>query len=286
MFRLFTFKQLAITSSLLCFILLFSSLLNTASVYVPVFTKPSVCVPIVMYHQISEKKEAWGDYIVPLSLLREDFQYFKDNNIHPVSFSQLEKYVKNGVLLPENPLVITFDDGEKSFLTKVVPLLEEFSFPANVNIVGALVDLYTENGDNNDAYAYLNKDDIKTLSYNPLVEIGCHTYNLHSLTNRKGMKKLPGETSEQYKNFITEDIRLFKEKYYSLTGKTLTCFAYPFGMRSDELLEILKNEGFTITLTCRESVNTLSVGDNLYELGRFNRHYTSNSKSFFEKILH
>ena len=283
MFRIFTFKQLAATSFLLCFIMLISSVMNTFSLSVPAYSKPSVQVPIIMYHQISENNH--GDYVIPLKLLREDFQYFSDNNIHPISFSQLEDYVKKGIKLPENPLVISFDDGQKSFLTKVVPLLEEFSFPANVNIIGALVDLYTENGENNDSYAYLNENDIKALSLHPLVEIGCHTYNLHSLTGRKGMRKLQNETPEQYKNFILKDLSTFKEKFYNITGTSTNCFAYPFGMRNDTLLEILKSEGFTITLTCRESINTLSVGESLYELGRFNRTYTKSSKDFFEKIL-
>lgn len=285
MFRIFTYKQLAIISFLVCFIMLLTSAMNTISFYTPASSQPSVNVPIIMYHQICEKENNCGNYVVPIKLLRDDFQYFKDHNIHPVSFRQLENFVKNGKSLPENPLIISFDDGQKTFITKVLPLLEEFSYPANVNIIGSLVDLYTNNGDNNDTYAYLNEKDIKKLSSNLLVEIGCHTYNLHSLANRKGMRMLPDESQEQYKKCITEDIQRFKEYYYKLTGTNATCFAYPFGMRNDTILQILKDEGFTITLTCRESTNTLKTGDDLYELGRFNRPGTKDSNTFFGKIL-
>ena len=285
MFRIFTFRQLAIISFLLCFIMLSGAALNAVAPYVAAFSQSSINVPIIMYHQIYENSYNCGDYIIPLELLRDDFEYIKENNFHPVSFNELSEYVKTGKKLPENPLVITFDDGERSFITKVVPLLEEFSYPANVNVVGSLVELYTKNGEINDRYAYLNENDLKKLSSNPLVEIGCHTYNFHSLNSRRGMTRLKTESDEEYNRLILDDIRLFQEKLYNITGKKAVCFAYPFGLRNDTILKILKDEGFTVTLTCRESTNTLVVGGELYELGRFNRPYGKSSEVFFKSIL-
>ena len=100
-----------------------------------------------MYHQISENKAIWGDYVIPLSVLEEDFRYMKNHNINPISFEQLSLYTEKGERLPQNPIIITFDDGERSFITKVLPLLEEYKYPANMNLVGSLVELYTKNGE-------------------------------------------------------------------------------------------------------------------------------------------
>lgn len=285
MFKIFTFKQLAVISFALCIIMISGAILNTFSPYIPVNAQSSVTVPIIMYHQISEKVSNCGDYTITVKLLREDFQYMKENDIHPVSFKELSEYVKEGKPLPENPIVITFDDGERSFITKVLPLLKEYSYPANVNIVGSLTELYTKNGDTDDRYAYLNAEDIKALSSEPLVEIGCHTYNLHSLGTRRGMSKLKSETQEEYTAMIRNDIKLFQEKFNEITGKKTVYFAYPYGLRNDTALDILKNEKFTVTLTCRESSNTISVGGDLYELGRFNRPYGKSSHIFFKSIF-
>lgn len=285
MFKIFTFKQLAVISFALCIIMISGAILNTFSPYIPVNAQASVTVPIIMYHQISEKASNCGDYTITVRLLREDFQYMKENDIHPVSFKELSEYVKTGKTLPENPVIITFDDGERSFITKVLPLLEEYSYPVNVNIVGSLTELYTKNGDTDDRYAYLNAEDIKTLSSNPLIEIGCHTYNLHSLGARRGMSKLKSETQEEYATMVRNDIKLFQEKIYEITGKKAVCFAYPYGLRNDTILDILKSENFTVTLTCRESVNTFTVGSDLYELGRFNRPYGKSSHTFFKSIF-
>lgn len=284
MFKIFTFKQLAVLSFFVCLIMLLGTLLNTLSTYVSVFSPVGAEIPIIMYHQISENKSIWGDYVIPLSQLEEDFKYMKNHNINPISFEQLKLYVEKGEKLPENPIIITFDDGERSFLTKVLPLLEEYNFPANVNLVGSLVALYTENGDTDDRYAYLNETDIKLLSNNDLVSLGCHSYNLHSLSGRRGMGKIYGESEEEYKKLIYNDIEKFNENFERITGEKTDIMAYPYGIKNETLKTIVRENGYKITLTCREEKNTLSVGSRLEDLARFNRPYGKSSKGFFEKI--
>lgn len=284
MFKILTFKQLAITAFLLCLVMIILSVTNIVTPAAAVFSQRTKTVPVIMYHQITSETKG-NDYILPLKTLEEDFEFLKKNNYTPVSLNALFQYVKCGKPLPEKPVVITFDDGQKSFITKVLPLLEKYSYPANVNIIGSLVELYTNNHDNNDSYAYLNADDIKLLFAHPLVEIGCHSYNLHNLNSRKGMCKLKGETDAEYTRIIKNDIDAFQTLYASLTGKRATCIAYPYGIKNKTLVSILKNEGFNIILTCRESTNRLTVGGDLYELGRFNRPYGKTSADFF-KILY
>lgn len=284
MFKILTFKQLSIIAFFVCLIMLLGAVLNMASPYVSAFSQNEIPVPVIMYHQISENKSIWGDYVIPLSVLEEDFKYMKKNNINPVSFDDLRAFVEKGEKLPNNPIIITFDDGERSFLTKVLPLLEEYKFPANVNLVGSLVELYTENGDTDDRYAYLNAEDVKILSKNKLVTLGCHSYNLHSLSNRRGMGKIYGESETDYKNLINDDIEKFNALYKDITGESTDIIAYPYGIKNETLEEIAEEKGFKITLTCREEVNTLTVGGGLENLGRFNRPYGKTSESFFQKI--
>ncbi len=284
MFKIFTFKQIAIISFFLCLIMLLGSFINTLSPYVDVFSEMGKEIPIIMYHQISENKSIWGDYVIPLSVLEEDFQYMKNHNITPISFEQLKLYAEKGEKLPENPIIITFDDGERSFITKVLPLLEKYKYPANMNLVGSLVKLYTKNGDTDDRYAYLNEKDIRALAKNEMVSLGCHSYNLHSLSGRRGMGKIYGESEEEYKKLIYNDIEKFNADFERITGKTTDIMAYPYGIKNETLKSIAREKGFKITLTCREEINHISVGGSLEELGRFNRPYGKSSKSFFEKI--
>lgn len=285
MFKILTFKSLTIISAVLCFFLLCGSVLNALSPHTAVFSQSSAQVPVIMYHQITDEPSSVGEYVITTELLRRDFLYLKENNINPISLKQLTDFVNSAKPLPENPVLITFDDGTRAFLTKVVPLLEEFSFPAVVNIIGSLSELYTENGDTDDSYAYLNYSDIKDVFNNPLCEIGCHTYNLHSLSNRRGASRMHGESDEEYEKLIREDIALFQKMYYELTGEKSRYFAYPYGFKNDFLTKILIDEGFTVLLTCRESTNTVNVGGSLYDLGRFNRPSGKSSEAFFADIF-
>ena len=209
MFRIFTYKQLSFLCVLLCLILLGGSAFNVILPNIQTMGTAGIKVPVVMYHQISDNPKILGDYAITPELLRGDFEYMKKHNINPVSFQDLFTYIKTGEKLPENPVVITFDDGERSFLTKVLPLLREYNYPANINVVGSLVALYSQNGDTDDRYAYLNEQDIKLLSTEPLVELGYHSYDMHSLSTRRGMAQLYGESDEIYINKITDDIKKF-----------------------------------------------------------------------------
>ena len=285
MYKIITYKKLVIFSAILCFVMIFSAVANTFLPVISVFKEKKQEVLILMYHQVSENSSLWGDYVIPASLLKEDFEYLKNNNYTPIKIKDILDFTKGTKKLPEKAVVITFDDGQRSFLTKVVPLLKEYNYPAVVNIVGALTDLYTENGETNDKYAYLNWNDIKTLSQNPLVEIGHHSYNFHSLGYRRGMGKIYGESNSAYSEIIKTDIEKLNEKLLSNIGERPYILAYPYGIRNDTLLEIAKDENFPVTLSCRESINKISVGDELFELGRFNRPYGKSSDIYFESII-
>ncbi len=285
MFRIFTYKNLCILSVTLSLILLISAALNTAAPYIMASVTAGVKLPIIMYHHICDKEIRWGDYVIPSSLLESDFLYFKENDITPISFAELNEYVRSKKTLPSKPIIITFDDGQKSFLTKAVPLLEKYNYPANINIVGALTELYTENGENNDNYAYLNRQDVENLCKNSLIEIGCHTYNFHSLTQRKGIRKLSNESDSVYSKIFLNDLNKFNSIFFEITNTQSHIFAYPYGIRNDTALNLLKSQGYTVTLTCRESVNIVKKGDDLYELGRFNRPYGISSENFFGKLF-
>lgn len=115
MFKIFTFRQLIILSIFLCLILLFSTFLNIIAPAVTANAQGSVAVPIVMYHHICDKPSSWGDYVISSDDLENDFIYFKEQGITPISFAQLKNFVLTGEALPQKCIILTFDDGQKAF---------------------------------------------------------------------------------------------------------------------------------------------------------------------------
>lgn len=136
-----------------------------------------------------------------------------------------------------------------------------------------------------------NWDDLKALSKEPLVEIINHSYNMHSLTARRGMGKAPGESDADYTEKIKEDFELFNSAFLNQLGKKPTAIAYPYGIKTDILSKIAAENGYTVALTCLEKVNTLTNTQNKsndkapLELGRFNRPYKISSQDFFERKI-
>ena len=183
--------------------------------------------------------------------------------------------------------MITFDDGHESFYEYIYPILKQYDLKAVLSVVGSFTDTFTENEDHNINYSYLTWKQINELSDSGYVEIGNHTYDLHSIDKgRKGCSKNPGEDIEQYKNFLTKDVMKLQEKILNYTGNNLKIFTYPFGRYTKETKQIIKDLGFSVIFSCEERVNIIDKNNSefLYNLGRFNRPNGISSEQFFQKI--
>ena len=62
-------------------------------------------------------------------------------------------------------------------------------------------------------------------------------------------------------------------------------FTYPFGAVSRESLPVIRENGFLMTLTCREKENYITRDpDCLYGIGRFNRSGLTSTEEYMRKI--
>ena len=91
-------------------------------------------IPILMYHRvwngISDKLT-----ITPLKL-REQFVYLRDRGYYSLSLPEFLNAVAGKILLPSKSILLTFDDGYKTNLNSVYPLLREFGLKAVFFIIG------------------------------------------------------------------------------------------------------------------------------------------------------
>ncbi len=244
-------------------------------------------LPIIMYHNISEKHNLLGKYTVSKQQFENDLKFIKENGYETITMEELINYVYNNTELPQKPIIISFDDSYESFYEYAYPLLQKYNMKAVNCIVGNYTDLYTSTEDHNLDYSHLNWEEVKQMSESGFVEIQNHTYNLHELKgNRKGSGRIKGESIEQYKKVFTEDLLKLQEAIYKNTGKKPNTFAYPYGYISEGSKDFLKEMGFKAALTCTEVVNyDYNDKDALFNLGRFNRANGKSSEAFFKKIL-
>lgn len=244
-------------------------------------------LPIVMYHKLTTSSRRAGRYTLTSEQFESDLRFLKERGYQTVTVSDLVDYADNGTALPEKPIMITFDDGFEALYAYGVPLLEKYGFTAVAFIIGSVTDFYSQHSDHNLTYSCLDWDAVRGLADGDTVEIQSHSYDLHKNTGkRSGAKKMRGESREDYRKFLTDDIITMQNLMNENAGIVPLGFAYPFGSFSPESKGILAEMGFRAIFLCEERVNRpdRQSTDWLLSLGRYNRPSGISAASFFAKM--
>ncbi len=247
--------------------------------------RESVEVPIVMYHHVLKNEKRWSNYVISPDEFESDLKYLQAQGYKTITMTELIDYAENGTELPEKPIILTFDDGQLSFCEYICPLLEEYGEKAVLSVIGSCVDLYEENGDRTVDYACINWDDAVRITESGYAEIQNHSYDMHKEAGRKGASKKWGESLEEYRKAIFEDVGGLQEKILEKTGVKPNTFTYPFGAISAESDGIMRELGIKATLSCASGINIVRYGelDGLYSLKRLTRFHKVSLESLLEE---
>ena len=229
-------------------------------------------LPIIMYHLVTENQKYIGKYGITPQQLESDLQYLAENNYHTVVVADILAFVQEGTPLPDNPIMLTFDDGNYSDYQYLQPLLEKYHMKAVAAIIGEAADR---------CHAILEKtpkakvpnmgwDQIAALHNAGNIEIQSHGYNVHG-ANGSGNKK--GEGSEAYYTRLHTDLQKFQDLCTEKIGHTPTAFIYPLGIVGKGSQKIIEDVGIQVTLGCEEGMNVLTPGSKeaLFKMHRYNR---------------
>lgn len=236
-----------------------------------------VCVPVIMYHQV--KAKGLGKDVISPEEFENDLKYLAENNYTTITMSQLIDFVYEGAELPENPIILSFDDGYLSNYVNVFPLLKKYNMKIVMSIIGKSTDDFSKVVDNNIEHAHITWDQVKEMSDSGYVEIQNHSYNLHKISkSRYGSGQNENESLESYKEVLTNDISLLQSKVEEVTNKAPNTFAYPYGKYNNNTDEILRKLGIKATLSVKYGVNIFDRDnpnpDKLFGLKRICRAHT------------
>lgn len=249
------------------------------------YNDQKIFLPVIMYHSIQEKSPA--EYSVTPSQIESDLKYLKENGYNSVSAQQLADYTLGKSELPENPVMITLDDGFYNNLYYLEPLLEKYDMTAVVSVVGTYIENDAVRDPHVPEYSYLTWEDINKMLDSGRFEIGNHTYNMHeSKKGRNGCSINKGESPEEYCCILNEDISKLQTLIKENTDTVPIVFAFPFGYTCRESIPILRENGFVITLNCYEKPNYITRNpDCLYGINRYNRNGLYSTEEFMSKLL-
>ncbi len=270
-----------VLSAAVCFAAIFTVSAATA--------KPEgVEIPIVMYHAVLKDESRHGKYVISPAEFENDLQYLKKHGYTTIHMKDLLAYVESGGAkdLPEKPILLTFDDGYYNNYLYAFQLAKQYQCKFVLSPIGYYADFYTDAPDENAYYSHATWKQLREMADSGLVEIQNHSYNLHSGKGRVGVKKLSSETDPEYRALLTKDLLQAQEAIEEHVGVRPTTFVYPFGAVSKATPEIVKELGFSATLSCEEKISRVTKDpESLYFLGRFLRVSGVGSQEFFEKKM-
>lgn len=233
-------------------------------------------VAVLAYHDVEDRDADQAYLSVRTDHLIEQLAWLRENGYQAVSVDQILAARQGGAPLPDRAVLLTFDDGYRSFRTRVLPILKAYRWPAVLAPVGDWLD--TPQGRPVDFGGLatardriLNWQEVREIAASGLVEIGAHTDALHYgiQANPQGNTQ-PAATTLRYdaasgryeddKAFearIRTDVRHISEKVARATGKPVRVWIWPYGAESGASLRIIAESGYQMALTLQDGLATV-----------------------------
>ncbi len=233
----------------------------------PLFRRRNLGGTILYYHEI--KTERFRSHV---EYLRRHYEI--------VPLDRLVDRIKTGETVPDDHVSIVFDDGRRTIYSDVRPVVEEYEVPITVYLVTDAVEEGTLFWDKVQALEQTGETDLSVDRLSGLpserraervdaavedrgVELERTVLNwteieeLHSLgvdfqAHTRTHPSLPEMSKADVRSEITDSQQTIQRKL----GGDVSHFSYPFGHSSDEVAEIVREEGFDSAVGVHAGVNT------------------------------
>jgi peptidoglycan/xylan/chitin deacetylase (PgdA/CDA1 family) len=198
-------------------------------------------VPILCYHNLGE--QAKGRMLVAASSFREQMRYLKSNGYRVISMGDFVEFTKLGRQLPQKSVVLTFDDGYRSFKQYAYPVLSELGFTATLFV-------YTD-------YVGAGRN---ALSWPELKELAAEGFEVHAHSKTHGdLRRVAGESDAQYLRRMQIELGQPQELFQKNLGRRSDIIAYPYGSWDESLLAKVKEYGYVVGFSVRRQGNASFV---------------------------
>ncbi len=246
----------------------------------------TVRLPIAMYHSVTEEGNSPGEYVISPNRLEQDLQYLKRAGWETVTVQDVIAYVQDGTPLPEQPVMLTFDDGYYNNYINVYPLLEEYGMKAVLSPVGTLTEEFSQSDEaEHEAWSYCTGAELQEMADSGVMEMQNHSFDFHELTPRRGCLRMQGESEQSYREVFCADTEKAQAEFVALGIEEPVCYTYPYGARNAESDALVDDCGFLSSLSCEEGINYLShEPECLKAMKRWNRDGRLSTEEFWSMV--
>ena len=217
---------------------------------------------ICMYHYVYDEADPPDDLnnnYIEVHALEEEIKYLVENDYYFPTWEEVRQYVEGDLLLPEKSVVLTFDDGAKSFLELGMPLFDKYKVPATSFMI---------TGGDNDAANKVKKYQSRYVTYQS------HSHDMHRGGGNIGHGGIFTAMSH-------DDAVADLKKSIEICGHG-NAFAYPYGDYTDDCRTAVQDAGFTCAVTTEN--RRAEVGDDPLLLPRVRMSLGQSLESFIALV--
>ncbi len=194
-------------------------------------------VPILVYHNLAARSK--GRMILGAKAFEEQMRYLKTNGYRVITLKQLVEFISFKRQLPQRSVLLTFDDGFRSFLQYGYPVLKELGFSATLFVYTD----YLGAGGNALTWADLRK----------LIQEGFDV-QAHSKSHGdmvRAANEPAGEYGRRLEAELTQPLALFEKNL----GFKPNILAYPYGRQDDTVVRRTMERGYIAAFTVNRQGN-------------------------------
>ncbi len=214
---------------------------------------------VLNYHKVDNVNSSLS---VPPSEFERQMAFLAQNGYHTITPHELYMAFTDNGPLPNNPVLITFDDGYDDNYTNAFPILKKYGLQATIFVITSLMD--------QNYPGYLTWGHAAEMEASGIVTIESHTVSHGSLTDL---------TDEQIRHELTDA----KHEIEQRLGKEVEFLAYPTGAYNLHIASLVKEAGYKGAFTVRNG--NMDSATNLYAIERVPIFQTSDTfASFLERL--
>ncbi|MGE0372867.1 MAG: poly-beta-1,6-N-acetyl-D-glucosamine N-deacetylase PgaB [Gammaproteobacteria bacterium] len=224
---------------------------------------------VLSYHDVQDDpvRDRLGDAVtIATADLVAQFAWLREHDYQPVSLDDIAAAREGLRPLPDNAVLLTFDDGYASTYTRVFPLLRLFRYPAVVAPMAAWIDQpagsQVNYGDMPIPRAgFMTWAQIKEMADSGLVAIASHSYDLHhgiagnpqgnlqpaAVTRAYDAKGKTYEDEAAYLKRVGADLAKSVHVIERRTGHRPRAMVWPYGRYNDALTALAAEHGMPLS---------------------------------------
>ncbi len=221
-------------------------------------------IPVLVYHNISAQDK--GKLSIASRTFDAQIRQLHEEGFQAITLADFMAFAAGRRQLPRKSVLLTFDDGYKSFVQYARPILKDYGFGATLFVYSDFIG----------AGSGLSWQDLRTLSEQGY-DVQAHSKS-HASLHRK-----EGESEAAYAKRIEAELAYPLTLFKKNLPRPVDALAYPYGEMDDELVPFVAKYGYAVAFTVRRQSNPAFVS--LLKISRAQIYSDMTAKDFTRNLV-